>query len=66
MQYVPLRGGALGKILPIFQLYAGGPLGSGKQWLSWIHRGGAVQVVNPQLTRSLKALGFNPQNLSSE
>ncbi|CAI5501284.1 unnamed protein product [Closterium sp. Naga37s-1] len=28
-------GGALGKMLPIFQLFAGGPLGTGQQWASW-------------------------------
>jgi hypothetical protein len=31
------RGGALGKMLPIFKLGLGGPLGNGKQWMSWIH-----------------------------
>ncbi len=31
------EGGALAKILPIFKLGAGGPLGSGKQFMSWIH-----------------------------
>ena len=31
------RGGALAKMLPIFKLGAGGPLGSGKQWMSWVH-----------------------------
>lgn len=28
-------GGALGKMLPVFNMFAGGPLGSGKQWMSW-------------------------------
>lgn len=30
------RGGALAKLLPIFRLGGGGPLGSGRQWMSWI------------------------------
>jgi uncharacterized protein (TIGR01777 family) len=31
------NGGALAKMLPPFQNYAGGKLASGKQWMSWIH-----------------------------
>ncbi|MBA2406097.1 MAG: TIGR01777 family protein, partial [Bdellovibrionales bacterium] len=30
-------GGALEKMLPVFKMGVGGPLGSGKQYLSWIH-----------------------------
>lgn len=30
-------GGALAKMLPIFKLGGGGPVGSGKQYMSWIH-----------------------------
>jgi uncharacterized protein (TIGR01777 family) len=38
-------GGALGKILPIFQLYGGGPLGDGSQRFSWIHRDDLVALI---------------------
>lgn len=31
------KGGALGQMIPLFQKYLGGPLGSGRQWFSWFH-----------------------------
>ena len=31
------HGGFLGEVLPIFMKGLGGPLASGKQWMSWIH-----------------------------
>lgn len=38
-------GGALGKMLPTFQVFAGGPMGDGSQWFSWIHREDAVGII---------------------
>ena len=38
-------GGALAKMLPVFQLFAGGPLGSGRQWFSWVHRDDLVSML---------------------
>ena len=39
------EGGALGKMMPVFNIFAGGPLGSGRQWCSWIHR--SAQMIPP-------------------
>ena len=41
--------GALGKMLPVFSVFAGGPLGTGQQWFSWVHRcvsGSLIQLAS--------------------
>jgi uncharacterized protein (TIGR01777 family) len=38
-------GGALSKIVPQFKWFVGGPLGSGKQWMSWIHLEDQVRLI---------------------
>ncbi len=39
------KGGALAKMLPPFQLGLGGPLGSGRQWMSWIHLDDLTELI---------------------
>lgn len=58
-------GGALGKMLTPFRLFAGGPLGTGKQWFSWIHQDDLVNLILFSLTNSqvegiLNATAPNP------
>jgi uncharacterized protein (TIGR01777 family) len=31
------KGGAIGQMIPLFKKYVGGPIGSGRQWFSWVH-----------------------------
>ena len=53
------NGGALAKMLAPFKMYAGGPLGTGKQWFSWIHREDLVNLIIEGLKRSDMAGTFN-------
>ncbi|MBD2243428.1 TIGR01777 family oxidoreductase [Nostoc sp. FACHB-888] len=45
------NGGALGKMIPPFKLFAGGPIGSGRQWFSWIHVDDLVSLILEALTK---------------
>ncbi len=38
-------GGALAKMLPPFKLGAGGPMGDGQQWMSWVHRQDLASLI---------------------
>ncbi|MFN5194015.1 MAG: TIGR01777 family oxidoreductase [Cyanobacteriota bacterium] len=38
-------GGALGKMLPVFRLGFGGPVGDGRQWMSWIARRDLCRLI---------------------
>ncbi|WP_013320353.1 thylakoid membrane protein ThyD [Gloeothece verrucosa] len=44
-------GGALAKMIPPFKMFAGGPIGEGRQWFSWIHRDDLVSLILEALKR---------------
>jgi uncharacterized protein (TIGR01777 family) len=45
-------GGAMGRMLPVFRAGFGGPIGSGQQWMSWIHRHDLCRLVAKALEDS--------------
>lgn len=45
-------GGALQAMLPLFRLGLGGPLGSGRQWWSWVHRDDVIGAILHALEKS--------------
>jgi len=59
------NGGALSKMIPPFQLFAGGPIGSGQQWFSWIHVDDLVNLIlqaliKPEIEGVYNATAPNP------
>lgn len=53
------QGGALPFMLLPFKLFVGGPLGSGKQWFSWIHIADEVRAIRFLLERADTRGAFN-------
>ena len=58
-------GGALAKMIGPFQMFAGGPIGTGRQWFSWIHRDDLVNLIvevvtNDQMSGVYNATAPNP------
>ncbi|MGK7891754.1 MAG: TIGR01777 family oxidoreductase [Leptolyngbyaceae cyanobacterium] len=52
-------GGAIAKMYKPFQLFAGGPIGTGRQWFSWIHREDLVGIIVNALTDTTMSGIFN-------
>jgi uncharacterized protein len=56
------QGGALSRMVLAFKAFAGGPLGSGKQWFPWVHRDDLVSVI----LNALSDAGFSgPLNIAA-
>ncbi|CAA7410907.1 unnamed protein product [Spirodela intermedia] len=63
------EGGALAKMIPFFMMFAGGPLGSGNQWFSWIHLDDLVNLIlealkNPSYKGVINGTAPNPVKLT--
>jgi uncharacterized protein (TIGR01777 family) len=57
--YLTPEGGVLPRLMLPFKLFVGGPLGSGKQWYSWIHPVDYIQAVRFLLQNEQAAGPFN-------
>lgn len=62
-------GGALEKMIPPFKFFVGGPIGDGKQYMSWIHRTDLVKalifpVENEELTGAYNVCSPNPATMN--
>lgn len=63
------QGGALARMVPAFRMGVGGPLGSGKQWMSWVSREDAVRAVEWMIDEESPSGAYNvvaPNPVTSE
>ena len=63
-------GGALSKMLPVFRMGFGGPLGNGRQWMSWIHRHDLCRLIgraleDPAMEGTYNAVGPQPVTMAA-
>lgn len=59
------NGGALAKMLPAFRLGLGGTMGSGRQWMSWVHIDDLIGIIlhlikNKDLSAAVNGTAPNP------
>lgn len=58
-------GGPLGRLLPVFDIALGGPIGAGRQWMSWIGLDDMVRLIahaiaTPDLAGAVNATAPHP------
>lgn len=63
-------GGAVAKMIPPFKMFAGGPIGSGQQWFSWIDIDDLVSLIllalrQPQMQGIFNATAPNPVRMNN-
>ena len=59
------QGGLLGQLLPAFEFGLGGPIGNGRQWMSWIERDDLIRLLGhimatPTLQGAVNAVAPEP------
>jgi len=59
------KGGALSQMIPLFKKYIGGPIGSGRQWFSWVHIRDIAEAFvflmkNPEISGPVNVCSPNP------
>ncbi|MDP3182757.1 MAG: TIGR01777 family oxidoreductase [Desulfobaccales bacterium] len=59
------NGGVLDQLVPLFKKFLGGPVGSGKQWFSWIHQEDHARAFlflkdHPEITGPVNLTAPNP------